>query len=69
MERGSGRQGDVAPGTRAAKQGLGHGCLFIVPEGDILLIERNTGSVADVVETLGSADDGWFGPAAFDRTP
>lgn len=39
------------------------------PRADLLLIERNTGSVADVVETLGSADDGWFGPAAFDRTP
>jgi hypothetical protein len=36
---------------------------------DLLLITRNTGSTADEVTTLGSADDGWFGPAAFDRVP
>lgn len=32
---------------------------------DLLLITRNTGSLADVVEVLGSADRGWFGPAVF----
>jgi hypothetical protein len=36
---------------------------------DLLLITRNTGSTADEVTTLGSADEGWFGPAAFDRVP
>ncbi len=32
---------------------------------DLLLITRNTGAVADVVEILGSSDRGWFGPAVF----
>lgn len=35
------------------------------PRADLLLVERNTGSVPDVVRELGSAADGWFGPAAF----
>ncbi len=32
---------------------------------DLLLITRNTGSLADVVRVLGSADRGWFGPGVF----
>ncbi len=36
------------------------------PSADLLLVERNTGDVADVVTPIGAADDGWFGPAAFD---
>lgn len=36
------------------------------PRADLLLIERNTGSVPDAVSVLGSADAGWFGPAAFE---
>jgi hypothetical protein len=39
------------------------------PRADLLFIERNTGGVSDEVFTLGSADDGWFGPAAFDEAP
>jgi hypothetical protein len=39
------------------------------PRADLLLVTRNTGTVADLVEVLGSADDGWFGPAAFDAQP
>lgn len=35
------------------------------PRADLLLVERNTGDVADVVTPIGSAEDGWFGPAAF----
>lgn len=31
----------------------------------LLLVERNTGSVADDVTTLGDGEEGWFGPAAF----
>ena len=37
-----------------------------VPRADLLLIKRNTGSVADEVRNLGFNDQGWFGPAAFD---
>ncbi|HEY8171273.1 MAG TPA: anti-sigma factor [Candidatus Limnocylindria bacterium] len=37
------------------------------PKADLLLVTRNYGTVADEVEIMGSADDGWFGPAAFDR--
>lgn len=36
------------------------------PRADLLLVTRNTGSVADAVEIIRSADDGWFGPAAYD---
>ena len=36
------------------------------PSADLLLIRRNTGSAADEVTLIGSADDGWFGPAGFD---
>lgn len=36
------------------------------PRADLFLVERNTGSVPDAVTILGSAVDGWFGPAAFD---
>ncbi|MDQ3689428.1 MAG: zf-HC2 domain-containing protein [Chloroflexota bacterium] len=39
------------------------------PRADLLLVERNTADVADEVSVLGSADDGWFGPAAFDDVP
>jgi len=39
------------------------------PRAELLLIERNTGNVADTVRVLGSADEGWIGPAAFDQTP
>ena len=39
------------------------------PQADLLLITRNTGDVADEVQVIGSADNGWFGPAAFDGTP
>ena len=39
------------------------------PSADLFLVERNTEDVADEVFTLGSADDGWFGPAAFDEVP
>ncbi len=35
------------------------------PRSDLLLVTRNTGNVPDEVEQLGSATDGWFGPAAF----
>jgi hypothetical protein len=42
--------------------------VFDPPSADLLLVERNTGDVADVVTHIGSADDGWFGPAAFDTT-
>lgn len=33
------------------------------PAADLLLVTRNTGTVADVVEVIGSSADGWFGPA------
>lgn len=36
------------------------------PSADLLLIRRNTGNQADEVAVIGSADDGWFGPAGFD---
>jgi len=36
------------------------------PRASLLLVERNTGAVADEVLALGSADDGWFGPPAFE---
>lgn len=36
------------------------------PRADLILVERNTGSVPDEVFDLGSATDGWFGPAGFD---
>ena len=32
---------------------------------DLILVTRNTGDVADDVEFLGRAEDGWFGPAAY----
>ena len=35
------------------------------PRADLLLIKRNTGSVADEVENLSLNNQGWFGPAAF----
>jgi hypothetical protein len=37
------------------------------PRAELLLVERNTGKVADKVELLGSSEEGWFGPAAFDQ--
>ncbi|HJP72165.1 MAG TPA: anti-sigma factor [Candidatus Limnocylindria bacterium] len=36
------------------------------PSADLVLIRRNTGRAADEVTLIGSADDGWFGPAGFD---
>jgi hypothetical protein len=36
------------------------------PSADLLLVTRNTGNVSDEVAVIGSADDGWFGPAGFD---
>jgi hypothetical protein len=39
--------------------------IFDPPRSDLLLVTRNTGRVADEVERLGSATDGWYGPAAF----
>jgi putative zinc finger protein len=39
-----------------------------VPRADLLLIKRNTGDVADEVDTLNFNNEGWFGPAAFDGT-
>ena len=39
------------------------------PRADLLFIERNTGRTPDEVFFLGSADRGWFGPAAFDALP
>ena len=36
------------------------------PSADLLLIRRNTGNQADEVTLIGSAGDGWFGPAGFD---
>ncbi len=39
------------------------------PRAKLLLVERNTGNVKDEVRELGSSDDGWIGPAAFDSTP
>jgi hypothetical protein len=38
------------------------------PRAELLLIERNTGRVKDTVRVLGSSEDGWIGPAAFDLT-
>ena len=38
------------------------------PRAQLLLVKRNTGNVADEVRILGSSDDGWIGPAAFDQT-
>jgi putative zinc finger protein/WD40 repeat protein len=38
------------------------------PRAELLLVERNTGAVKDRVLVLGSSDDGWIGPAAFDQT-
>ncbi len=35
------------------------------PRADLLLIERNTGDVADVVTEVEPDAEGWFGPAAF----
>lgn len=39
------------------------------PRAELLLVERNTGDVKDTVRVLGSSDEGWIGPAAFDQTP
>jgi hypothetical protein len=39
------------------------------PHASLLLITRNTGTLADEVRSLGAAADGWFGPAAFDDVP
>ncbi len=38
------------------------------PRAQLLLVERNTGDFADTVRVLGSSDEGWIGPAAFDQT-
>lgn len=35
------------------------------PRADLLLVERNTGSVADAVTEIEPDAEGWFGPAAF----
>jgi dipeptidyl aminopeptidase/acylaminoacyl peptidase len=35
------------------------------PRADLLLVERNTGDVADEIQNLVPDGDGWFGPAAF----
>lgn len=42
------------------------GGVLEAPAADLLLVKRNTGAVPDEVSSLGSADRGWFGPAAFD---
>lgn len=42
------------------------GGVLEAPTADLLLITRNTGAVPDEVEILGNADDGWWGPAAYD---
>jgi hypothetical protein len=39
------------------------------PRADLLLVERNTGSVADQVSLLNGNAEGWYGPAAFDELP
>jgi len=44
------------------------GGVLEAPSADLLLVKRNTGDVPDEVFVLGSADNGWFGPAAFDAT-
>jgi hypothetical protein len=45
------------------------GGILAVPLADLILVTRNTGDVADVVETLAGADaDGWYGPGAYDAT-
>ncbi|HET6649143.1 MAG TPA: zf-HC2 domain-containing protein [Candidatus Limnocylindria bacterium] len=36
------------------------------PSADLLLVTRNTGNVSDEVAVIGSAEEGWFGPAGFD---
>ncbi|HEX6655155.1 MAG TPA: hypothetical protein VF153_02980 [Candidatus Limnocylindria bacterium] len=39
-----------------------------VPKGEVLLVKRNTGSVADqLVRTLKGPQQGWFGPALYQR--
>jgi Putative zinc-finger len=40
------------------------GGVLEAPRAALLLVERNTGEVADDVERIGDSDDGWFGPAA-----
>lgn len=45
------------------------GGIMVAPQADLLFIERNTGTTPDEVFFLGSADNGWFGPAAFDALP
>lgn len=42
------------------------GGVLEAPAADLLLVNRNTGDVPDEVIVIGSADNGWFGPAAFD---
>lgn len=42
------------------------GGVLEAPAADLLLVNRNTGDVPDEVIVVGSADNGWFGPAAFD---
>ncbi|MEO6295168.1 MAG: anti-sigma factor [Candidatus Limnocylindria bacterium] len=42
------------------------GGVLEAPAADLLLVRRNTGDVADEVFVIGSADNGWFGPADFD---
>jgi hypothetical protein len=37
------------------------------PRAELLLVERNTGAVKDRVRVLGTSEDGWIGPAAFDQ--
>jgi hypothetical protein len=37
------------------------------PTADLILVKRNTGDVSDEVRELRSGEDGWFGPAVFDR--
>jgi hypothetical protein len=50
--------------ARQPTGGVGEG-----PRADLLLVTRNLGGAADEVQQLGSAADGWFGPAAFDELP
>jgi len=39
------------------------------PEADLLLVTRNTGTVADEVSVLSLAGPGWYGPALYARDP
>ena len=44
------------------------GGVMEAPAADLFIVTRNTGRVADDVTPVRSADDGWFGPAAYDAS-